>query len=127
MNSNPKPTNSELEILSVLWRNGPSTVKQVHQELAVRGTGYTTILKLMQIMAEKGLVSRQEEGRAHVYEAAYAQEAAQKSLLGELVEKVFGGSSQALVLRALENQPTSKQELEQIRALIDKLEGTKRD
>lgn len=127
MNSNPKPTNSELEILSVLWRNGPSTVKQVHQELAVRGTGYTTILKLMQIMAEKGLVSRQEEGRAHIYEAAYAQEAAQKNLLGELVEKVFGGSSQALVLRALENQPASKQELEQIRALIDKLEGTKRD
>jgi predicted transcriptional regulator len=101
----PKPTAAELEILSVLWRLGPSTVREVYTELAhARRVGYTTVLKLMQIMAEKGLVERDERELAHVYRPAARQEDLQGQLVGDLVERVFGGSASQLVLRALSSR-----------------------
>jgi predicted transcriptional regulator len=116
----PRPTEAELEILRVLWERGPATVRQVHEALASsRDTGYTTTLKLMQIMAEKGLVSRDESARTHIYQARVSQEHTQKQLLNDLVDRVFGGSAAALVLRALSTRPTSDAELQQIRELID--------
>jgi BlaI family penicillinase repressor len=119
----PRPTESELEILKVLWERGPSTVRDVHEELGThKPTGYTTILKLMQIMTEKGLVRRDEEQRAHIYEARLPQEQTQKQLLGDLVERVFDGSAAKLVMQALSGRKTSRQELDQIREFLDEIE-----
>ena len=116
----PRPTDAELEILRVLWEHGPTTVRQVHEALAhTRETGYTTTLKLMQIMAEKGLVTRDESARTHVYEARVSQEHTQRQLLDDLVERAFGGSAAELVLRALSSHKTSNEELLEIRRLID--------
>ena len=118
-----KPTNSELEILRVLWRKGPSTVREVFEELNLtRETGYTTVLKLMQIMAEKGLVDREEENRAHVYRAAPSEDATQKTLVDDLMDKAFGGSAQKLVMHALTAKKASPEELAEIRKLLDRLE-----
>jgi BlaI family penicillinase repressor len=115
----PRPTDAELAILRVLWERGPSTVRQVHEILAgTRDTGYTTTLKLMQIMAEKGLVDRNETNRTHVYSASAAQEQTQRVLVKDLVDRAFGGSAAALVLRALAEE-TSDEELREIRRLID--------
>lgn len=115
-----RPTEAELEILRVLWERGPSTVRQVHESLAVaRDTGYTTTLKLMQIMADKGLVTRDESSRTHVYAAHASQETTQRQLVKDLVEKAFGGSAKDLVLRALSSHKTSDDELLEIRRLID--------
>jgi predicted transcriptional regulator len=116
----PRPTDAELEILRVLWERGPSTVRQVHEALAgTRETGYTTTLKLMQIMAEKGLVTRDESSRTHVYAARASQEHTQRQLLNDLVDRAFGGSAAELVLRALSARKTSDDELREIRKLID--------
>jgi len=115
----PRPTDAELAILRVLWERGPSTVRQVHEILAgTRDTGYTTTLKLMQIMAEKGLVDRNETNRTHVYSASAGQEQTQRVLVKDLVDRAFGGSAAALVLRALAEE-TSDEELREIRRLID--------
>ena len=115
----PRPTDAELAILRVLWERGPSTVRQVHEALAMRETGYTTTLKLMQIMADKGLVTRNETARTHVYSAMAGQEQTQRQLVQDLVDRAFGGSAAQLVLRALSADGTSDAELKEIRRLID--------
>ena len=121
-----RPTDAELAILRVLWSRGPSTVRQVHEELSQeRETGYTTVLKLMQIMTEKGLVERDESERTHVYQARFTQEQTQERLVSDLLEKAFGGSASQLVMRALAAKPASADELAQIRRLLDELEGDK--
>lgn len=116
------PTDAELAILGVLWRRGPSTVREVHDALSpTQGTGYTTVLKLMQLMAQKGLVLRDETERSHVYRAASAEAQTQRRLVGELMDKAFAGSAAQLVLRALSVKRASKGELEEIRHLLDEL------
>ena len=116
----PRPTESELAILGVLWTKGPSTVRQVNDVLsASRDTGYTTTLKLMQIMAEKGLVTRDERDRSHVYAAKLPQDQTQRQLVTDLVDRAFGGSAAALVLQALSAHPASPDELVEIQRLID--------
>ena len=116
----PRPTDSELAILTILWERGPSTVRQVHEALAdERDTGYTTTLKLMQIMADKGLVTRNESARTHVYAAMASEEQTQRQLLKDLVDRAFGGSAAALVLQALNAEGASPAELREIRKLID--------
>jgi len=120
MPSTPRPTDAELAILGVLWQRGPSTVREVHETLAdTRETGYTTTLKLMQIMTEKGLVTRDESSRTHVYAARWSQDRTQRQLVSDLMARAFGGSAAALVLQALSAQPASTEEIEQIRKLID--------
>jgi predicted transcriptional regulator len=122
----PKPTDAELEILSVLWEHGPSTVRFVNDQLNERReVGYTTTLKFLQIMIEKGLVSRNTEGRTHIYEAALSQNQVQDQLINKLVDTAFGGSAQKLVMQALGRSKSSKEELEAIKAYIQKLEGGK--
>ena len=127
--SNPnlsRPTDAELAILRVLWSRGPSTVRQVHEAISRdRETGYTTVLKLMQIMTEKGLVERDESERTHVYQARFTQEATQQRLVSDLLDKAFGGSASQLVMQALAAKPASADELAQIRRLLDELEGGK--
>jgi BlaI family transcriptional regulator, penicillinase repressor len=116
----PRPTDAELEILRVLWELGPATVRQVHEALAdTRETGYTTTLKLMQIMADKGLVTRDESARTHIYAATVTQVHTQRQLVKDLVDRAFGGSAKALVLRALSDDGTTAEELREIRKLID--------
>jgi len=121
-----KPTESELEILSILWNKGPSTVREVNDEMSLaRNIGYTTTLKLMQIMAEKGMVAREMEGRQHIYHAVARQEDAQVRMLDRLLQTAFGGSASKLVMQALGNHKTSEEELNEIKALIKKLEEEK--
>jgi BlaI family transcriptional regulator, penicillinase repressor len=125
--STPRPTDAELEILRVLWERGPSTVRQVHESLAAsRDTGYTTTLKLMQIMADKGLVTRDESSRTHIYAARASQESTQRQLVSDLVQRAFGGSAAELVLRALAAHETSDDELREIRKLIDEAREERR-
>lgn len=125
--SNPdpsRPTDAELAILRVLWSRGPSTVRQVFEVLNEdRETGYTTVLKTMQIMNEKGLVKRDESERTHVYVCRMTQQQTQQQLVGNLLEKAFGGSAPQLVLQALAAKPASADELAQIRQLLDDLEA----
>jgi predicted transcriptional regulator len=122
----PKPTDAELGILGVLWDKGPSTVREVHDALyRDEGAGYTTALKLLQIMHAKGLVERDDSERAHVFRAAVSKERTQKRFLGDMVQRVFDGSSSQLVLQALGGRPkATRGELDEIRALLDKLDGT---
>lgn len=121
-----KPTDSELEILTFLWQAGPSTVRQVHEYLsATKDAGYTTTLKLMQIMQEKGLLSRSEEGRSHIYIAAVGEEETQQTLLDRFVETTFRGSAARLVMQALGNHETSPDELDEIRKLLNNLENNR--
>ena len=116
----PRPTDSELAILTILWERGPSTVRQVHEALAgTRDTGYTTTLKLMQIMADKGLVTRNESARTHVYTAMASEEQTQRQLVKDLVDRAFGGSAAALVMQALNAEGATPAELREIRKLID--------
>lgn len=123
----PRPTDAELAILRVLWERGPSTVRDVHEILsASQPTGYTTILKLLQIMTEKGLVVRDESERAHVYEPRYSEQKTQRQLLKDLTERAFGGSPGKLVMQALSAQKASPEELDEIRELLKKLEGGSR-
>ena len=115
-----KPTDAELAILRVLWERGASTVRQVHEALAdTRETGYTTTLKLMQIMADKGLVTRNETARTHVYSPNAGQEQTERLLVQDLVDRAFGGSAAQLVLRALSEKGATDAELKEIRKLID--------
>ena len=117
-----KPTESELEILQVLWVKGLATVREVHEELIkTKDIGYTTTLKLMQIMHEKGLVRRDESMRTHVYQAAVNKEKTQKHLLSKMIDSLFGGSSTQLVLQALGEGKASAAEIEQIQTLLDNL------
>ena len=119
----PRPTDAELAILRVLWERGPSTVRDVTVALQKeRGTGYTTALKLMQIMTEKGLVQRNDSQRTHVYEAVAAAEVTRKQLVTDLLERAFGGSAQQLVMQALSSKKASSAELVEIRKLIDEME-----
>src|ERR1700730_3987160 len=121
--SPPRPTDAELEILTVLWSRGPSTVRDIHETIATRKpTQYTRVLKLMQIMAEKGLVRRKEEQRAHVYEAARPCEWTQKQLAGDLLRRGFDGSAARLMQGALSARKTSKTELAELRKLLDDYE-----
>jgi predicted transcriptional regulator len=123
----PRPTDAELDILKVLWRRGPSTVREVFESLSgTRGTVYTTVLKLMQIMSEKGLVRRDESERAHRYEAALAEEETQRQLVGDLLRRAFDGSAKRLVVQALSSEPASKEELDEIRRLLDEIERGRR-
>jgi predicted transcriptional regulator len=125
-NSLPKPTGAELAILRVLWDRGPSTVRDVQQALEdERGTGYTTALKLLQIMTEKGLVRRDDRQRTHVYEAVLPAEATQRQLVRDLLDRAFGGSARQLVMQALSAERASKADLAEIRKLLDELENTK--
>ena len=122
----PRPTDAELAILRVLWERGPVTVRQVHEALADRETGYTTTLKLMQIMADKGLVTRDESARTHVYAARVSQQQTQRQLVNDLVDRAFGGSAAELVLRALSDARTSAEEPREIRKLIDEAREDRR-
>lgn len=120
----PRPTDAELAILNVLWERGPSTVREVHDALSnVQDTGYTTVLKLLQIMTEKGLVVRDEAQRAHIYEARYSEQRTQRQLLADLADRAFGGSPAKLVMQALSGRKTTSDELNAIRELLDRMEG----
>lgn len=119
----PKPTAGELEILRVLWERGPATVREVHDALsAEKEVGYTTVLKLMQIMTAKGMLRRNQEQRAHVYEARQPAERTKRELAGDVLERVFRGSASQLMMHALEGRPTSREELEKLRHLLDEYE-----
>jgi predicted transcriptional regulator len=121
--SPPRPTDAELEILTALWALGPSTVREIHTGIAARKpTQYTTVLKMLQIMTEKGLVRRDEKERAHVYQAARPREATQRQLAGDLLARAFNGSAQSLMMGALAGRRTSKQELAELRRLLDEHE-----
>jgi predicted transcriptional regulator len=125
--SEPGPTASELEILQVLWEFGPSTVGFVNEKLnEKRKVGYTTTLKILQIMSEKGLVVRDETKRAHVYSARYSAENIEKRMVSDLIDRAFQGSTSRLVMQALASKPASEEELAEIRRLLDKVEGESR-
>ena len=118
-----KPTASELEILRVLWTRGPSTVREVHDALSEKkALGYTTVLKLLQIMTAKGTVRRDEGQRAHVYEACQPATETKRRLVGDVLQRVFEGSASDLMIHALEGRKTSKKELEEMRRLLDEYE-----
>ena len=120
-----RPTPAELEILRVLWTRGPLTVREMHEELGpARDTGYTTVLKLLQIMAEKGLVARDESARAHVYRAVAEETATQKLMVHELLDRAFGGSAAKLVMQALSSRRATPEEIAGIRQLLDEMETT---
>jgi BlaI family penicillinase repressor len=121
---NSRPTDRELTILRILWDNGPCTVREVNEAMNEdRDTGYTTTLKLMQIMADKGLLRRDESRFKHVYKPAMTEEKAQKLLVGELLEKAFSGSAEKLVMRALSTKKVPAKELGKIRKMLDEFEG----
>jgi BlaI family transcriptional regulator, penicillinase repressor len=123
----PRPTDAELEILTVLWIRGPSTVREVQEAIARRKPAqYTTVLKLMQIMAGKGLVQRNEKQRAHVYEATRSREWTQRQLAGDLLERGFFGSAKSLMMGALSARKASKQELAELRRFLDEYEKENR-
>ena len=122
--SRAKPTDAELAILRVLWQRGPSTVREVWDQISpTQKTGYTTVLKLLQIMLEKGLVKRDATSRSHVYEATATEDQTQRQVVGQLLERVFAGSASKLVLQALAVKKASPAELAEIRRLLDEMEG----
>ena len=117
----PKPTEAELELLRVLWDKGSASVRELHEVVGrQRPIGYTSVLKTLQIMTEKGLVEREEAGKAHIYRAAASQQETQNQLLRDLSERLFSGSAAQLAMHALTLQPASEEELEEIRRLIRK-------
>ncbi len=119
----PKPTDAELSILRVLWEQGPSTVRQIQQVLdRARPTGYTTVLKLLQIMTDKGLVRRDETECRHVYRARFSEDQTQRQLLGDLLDRAFAGSTGKLVMQALSSRKASPEDLAAIRKLLDEWE-----
>ena len=121
--STAKPTASELEILQILWNRGPSTVREVHEALAEKKpVGYTSVLKLMQIMTAKGSVRRNEEQRAHVYEACQPAEKTKKQFAADVLQRVFHGSASELMMHALSGRKGTKQEIEELRRLLDEYE-----
>jgi predicted transcriptional regulator len=117
-----RPTEGELAILAVLWDRGPSTVREVHDELGDR-TGYTTILKLMQIMTEKGLLTRDERGRGHIYRVTSDEAHTQRRIVDDLLQKAFGGSAQKLIVAALSAKKPTSQDVEEIKRLLDEYKG----
>jgi predicted transcriptional regulator len=120
----PRPTDAELAILNVLWAQGACTVRDVHERLSQeRDMGYTTVLKLMQIMFDKGLVTRDDSQRSHVYKARQKEQTTQRMLVTDLLARAFGGSTEKLVMQALAAKKASKDELAEIRRLLDELEG----
>lgn len=122
----PRPTDGELVILSVLWTRGPSTVRDIHAALSrERSTGYTSVLKLLQIMIDKGLVTRDESLRSHVYAAGRSREETQQLLVRDLVERAFEGNAAQLVVHALATTPASAEEMQEIRSLLDKKQGAR--
>jgi BlaI family penicillinase repressor len=122
-----KPTSSELEILRVLWVRGPSTVREVYDSLnEKKRTGYTTVLKMLQIMTEKGSVRRNEDERAHVYEACEPAEKTKGRLAGDVLQRVFEGSASELMMHALEGRKTSHEEIEELRRMLDEYERRQR-
>jgi len=124
MNMEIKPTESELEILQLLWKMGKATVREVHEELAkTKAAGYTTTLKLMQIMDEKGLVERDTSSKTHIYQAVYTQENAQVSALDRILSTVFEGSTSELVIQALGHHKASKDEIEAIKKYLEQFGG----
>ena len=119
-----RPTDAELEILRALWEKGPATVRDVQEVIEQsRKTGYTTVLKFLQIMTEKGLVLREKESRAHVYEAACTEEETQTQLVGDLLDRAFGGSAMKLLMRALDTKIASPEERAEVRKLLEDQEG----
>ncbi len=127
MENPPRPTDAELEILTVLWSRGQATVRDVHETIASRRpTQYTTVLKQLQVMAEKGLVLRNEHQRAHVYEAARPREWTQRQLAGDMLQRAFNGSAKSLMIGALSSRKASKKELAELREILDEYEGRTR-
>lgn len=123
----PRPTDAELEILTVLWSLGPSTVRDVYEELLKRKDAqYTTVLKFMQIMTEKKILLRDESQRAHIYRPAFSREATQRQLAGDLLQRAFGGSAKELLIGALGAKKSTRQELAEMRRLLDEYEKGKR-
>lgn len=123
-NKHIKPTESELEILQILWEKGDATVREVHEILAQhKDAGYTTTLKLMQIMFEKGIVTRDDSSKTHIYKANISRENTQQQMLGKMINTLFMGSSSQLVMQALGNSKHSKEELEQIQQLLNNLKN----
>src|SRR5690348_3058487 len=122
-----QPTEVELAILRVLWERGPSSVREVHHALSpTRDTGYSTTLKMMQVMFEKGLLKRDESRRPQVYQPAVPQEQTQASMVDDLIQKVFGGSARKLVMRAVQSEKVTAEELAEIRKLLRRLEGDRK-
>lgn len=121
----PRPTDFEVSILHVLWKRGPSTVREVQEQIG-RETGYTTVLKIMQLMAEKGLVMRDEAARTHVYRATKPAEETQKHLIRDLVDRAFNGSPMKLIMQALSTKKSSPEELVELRKMIDEVERKKK-
>lgn len=123
----PKPTEGELEILRIIWLQGPSTVRQVNEQLAkIKDVGYTTTLKIMQIMSDKGLVTRDTGGKTHVYYTSVSQEKTQQQLVNRLLDSAFEGSAMKMVMQALGNKKSTSQEIKEIREFLDQLEGGKK-
>lgn len=124
----PQPTEKELDILQVLWAKGPQTVREVNDQLqSEKEIGYTTTLKILQIMHDKGLVSRELKGKTHIYKSIISESATQQKMLDKVVDKVFKGSAMNLVMQALGNSKSSDKELDEIRAYIDQLKNDKND
>jgi predicted transcriptional regulator len=119
----PQPTNAELAILRVLWRDGPSTVRDVYERLPTHDVGYTTVLKTLQIMTEKGLVQRDESARSHIYRAAVPANVVKRRMVSDLLDRAFEGSAAALVMHALSARTASAADLAQIRSMIDELDA----
>jgi BlaI family transcriptional regulator, penicillinase repressor len=120
----PNPTDAELAVLKVLWDRGPATVRTVHDVLsAERNLGYTTVLKALQVMTDKGLVARDESERSHVYRTTRTEVQTQRTLLGDLMERAFGGSAASLVIQALSTRKASREELAEIRRMLDATGG----
>lgn len=124
--SDPMPTDTELDLLRVLWAHGPSTVREVQDALDA-DSGYTTVLKHLQLMLEKGLVARDESQRAHVYRAAVAKDDTQRRLVDDLLDRAFGGSARQLVMRALSTDRVSREEIDRIRELLDEAASRRGD
>ncbi len=126
MNTNIRPTESELEILNILWAKGPSTVREVHEVLEQsKEAGYTTTLKLMQIMHEKGMLKRDTSSKTHVYEAIVSQQQTQGQILKRMIDTVFNGSATQMVMQALGNHKANAEELEQIKKYLEQMEQNK--
>ena len=125
MKSRRKPTDAEIAILRVLWARGPSTVREVAEAMGREGA-YTTVLKLLQIMTDKGLVRRDESARTHVYKATASEDQTKRQLVADLLDKVFEGSAAKLVLQALSARTASPEEIDEIRALLDAHRGGRR-
>ena len=119
-----RPTDVELQILGILWDLGPSPVREIHQRLeADKGTNYSTTVKMLAVMLDKGLVKRDENAQPHVYRAAISRKSAGQKMLGEIIDKVYEGSTMSLVLQALSSTQATKQELDSVRRLLDEMEG----